>query len=506
MLVLQKKLFTTSISLQFAQAMKGWGSRNRGVPPAKGSIGRFAAGKAGSKVPAAGKAAAGGKAAGGKAPAAGKGAAGKAASAAAAHERLRVKCGRVVGKVVRWRGQEGWIRPERAVDHPFQLKNNGEIFIAKADVGAGQQLQAGARVDFLVYSIKEGGGRLGADFCRILPKEGAPGTAGRSGAIPGVSKLSHLAKVRGSVGTTSSKLMAAAAAKMKSVAKQGSKDSNQAKEAKGAKGSSKGSQAPRQVIMKAAPKAKGSKTSHGGVQGVQKSHLKFVKSTKKALEASDGKGGHDKGGHGKGGHGRGGGDKERTVVAPIPRLGTIRKWRGTYGWIEADKAVDHPEAARNHGLIFLHIKDFQGEAVKEGIRVTFSVYVDGSGLGAQYCKPTQPSGESGTGKVIVPKARPMTKALRSDGPKEPSLPPFWEKHFSEQHKMPYFWNSKTKGRFLQTVLRIEMDEAIQMKIEGTRLQKRRSTDLHGRRDNLCHDGFAFSIYLYYTRLSSFNRE
>ena len=83
-LFLQKKIFTTSsVSLQFAQAMKGWGSRNRGVPHAKGSVGKFAAGK---------------------------GAPGKAASAAAAHERLRVKCGRVVGKVVRWRGQEGWIR------------------------------------------------------------------------------------------------------------------------------------------------------------------------------------------------------------------------------------------------------------------------------------------------------------------------------------------------------------------------------------------------------------
>ena len=96
------RLLTTSASLQFAQAMKGWGSRNRGVPPAKGSVGKFAGGKAASKVPAAGKAAA-------KVPA-GKGAAGKAASAGAAHERLRVKCGRVIGKVVRWRGQEGWIR------------------------------------------------------------------------------------------------------------------------------------------------------------------------------------------------------------------------------------------------------------------------------------------------------------------------------------------------------------------------------------------------------------
>ena len=232
-------------------------------------------------------------------------------------------------------------------------------------------------MDFLVYSIKEGGGRLGADFCRLLPKEGAStagaaSRAGSAGAIPGVGKLSPLAKVRGSVGTTSSKLMASAAAKLKSVAKEGSKDSNQAK---GAKGSSKGNEAPRQVIMKAAPKSKGSKTTQGWPQGVQKTHLKLVKSTKKAHE--------DAKGHGKGKHGSFG-DKERTVVARIPRLGTVVKWRGTYGWIEADKAVDHPESARNNGRIFLHIKDFEGEAVKEGIRVTwlcFFVVVLFGGLG-----------------------------------------------------------------------------------------------------------------------------
>eukprot|EP00435_Cladocopium_sp_Y103_P040385 s2984_g11.t1 len=80
----------------------------------------------------------------------------------------------------------------------------------------------------------------------------------------------------------------------------------------------------------------------------------------KAHEASDG----------KGGHGKDGDDMERTMVARIPRQGIITTWRGTYGWIEADKAVDHPEAGRNHGQIFLHIKDFQGEAVKAGIRVT----------------------------------------------------------------------------------------------------------------------------------------
>eukprot|EP00438_Fugacium_kawagutii_P031303 Skav215327 [mRNA] locus=scaffold1391:3184:8627:- [translate_table: standard] len=95
------------------------------------------------------------------------------------------------------------------------------------------------------------------------------------------------------------------------------------------------------------------------------------------------------------------------------------------------------------------MKDYEGETVpRQGMRVTFSVYADCSGLGAYGCRPTLvTSGTSGGttsgSKVVVAKAKPA-KAARPDGPTEPSLPPFWEKHWSEQHKMHYYWNSKTK--------------------------------------------------------------
>jgi len=405
--------------------MKGWGRRKggfvaKGGGHAKGSGHTKGSGHAKGGAKGGGHAKSSGHAKGGGHATGGTKTSTKGATAQPTEERLRVKCGRVVGKVVRWRGEEGWIRPETNIDHPFKLKNSGEIFISQKDVAAGQQLRPGVMVDFLVYSIKEGGGRLGADFCRLAPNApkaapGAPPAAKAGAPVP-----SPLAKVRGSVGT-SSKMLAATAAKLKSVAK----------------AKAKGSEGPRQVIMKPAAKT----------LPVKKNQLKPVKSTGSSPEMPKGKG---KGGKGKEGKGKGE-EKERTMVARIPRLGTIVKWLGKYGWIEADKAVDHEYAARNQGRIFLHVKDFDGEAPKAGTRVTFQVYADASGLGATYCKPTQPppasssaaAGSAGAAgaKVIVPKARPMKPR---DGPTEPSLPPFWEKHWSEQHQMPYFWNSKTK--------------------------------------------------------------
>lgn len=79
----------TRANPQFAQAMKGWkGSRRRfGVPvrTAVAAVARRASGAASAASTA------------------------KAGAATSSAERQRVKCGRLSGKVVRWRGEEGWI-------------------------------------------------------------------------------------------------------------------------------------------------------------------------------------------------------------------------------------------------------------------------------------------------------------------------------------------------------------------------------------------------------------
>jgi len=351
-----------------------------------------------------------------------------AAESSGRDARLRVKCGRIAGKVVRWKGEEGWIRPDRAIEHPFKLKNRGEIVIYKNDVEKGQDLKPGTQVDFLVYSVTDGGGRLGADFCRLLPKDASSPSATGSGG---------LAKVRGSVGAAS-QLLASTAAKLKSVGKGKGKDG---------KGKGKGEkvsegEALRHVFLQPAAKAKVVQPA----KEVQKNHLKSAggtgaKGAKSKLPPSKEPG--VKGAKGIKGDTKGakgstkGGSKERSVVSMVPRLGTITKWFGNYGWIEPDKAVEHPSAEMREGKIFLHAKDVQSEdALNAGTRVTFSVYADHSGLGAMNCKTTKMT----TGGKVIP---PVKLGKRSEA-KAPALPPFWEKHWDDTHKMHYYWNSKTK--------------------------------------------------------------
>ena len=219
-------------------------------------------------------------------------------------------------------------------------------------------------MDFLVYSVTDGGGRLGADFCRLLPKDAAPSPSAGSGG---------LAKVRGSVGAAS-QLLASTAAKLKSVGK------GKGKDGKDGKGKGKGEkvsegEALRHVFLQPAAKAK--VVPEKAKKEVQKNHLKSASSGAKGAKGAKGAGSKlppskepgvkgAKGAKGmkgadtkeaKGASTKGGSMKERSVVSMVPRLGTITKWFGNYGWIEPDKPVDHPSAEMREGKIFLHAKD-----------------------------------------------------------------------------------------------------------------------------------------------------
>ena len=305
--------------------------------------------------------------------------------------RLRVHCGRVTGKILRWKDTEGWIRPDTAIDHPFKLKNRGEVLVKKQDVSAGQVLETGTAVDFLVYAEKDGGGRLCAEFCRPLPKaKPQPGQ-------PGL-------KAKGSVGQV---LLKPGFLKTKANTKIPVKPQPPA-------ASSQNSQASEAIpkFMKPAAKAKIALPK----AAVIKTHLKpavndagkegkLGKGWKEWLVGKDGKGnekggkekggkekgGKEKGGKEKGGKEKGGKEKgawasewaengrkagaERTQLKVL-QTGVISKWLGNYGWIEADKAIDHAAASKHGGKIFLHKKDLQSEeAPKPGSRVSFSLYV-----------------------------------------------------------------------------------------------------------------------------------
>jgi hypothetical protein len=62
---------------------------------------------------------------------------------------------------------------------------------------------------------------------------------------------------------------------------------------------------------------------------------------------------------------------------------------GHYGWIMALQDIDHPEADRHGGRIYLKASDLRpGYKPKQGDEVTFFLYADENGLGAEDCFST----------------------------------------------------------------------------------------------------------------------
>jgi len=66
--------------------------------------------------------------------------------------------------------------------------------------------------------------------------------------------------------------------------------------------------------------------------------------------------------------------------------GEVVMMRGNYGWLAVYGDIDHPDAAKHEGHIYVHKRDVVvGEDLVEGDPVSFYLYADGQGLGAEYC-------------------------------------------------------------------------------------------------------------------------
>lgn len=91
--------------------------------------------------------------------------------------------------------------------------------------------------------------------------------------------------------------------------------------------------------------------------------------------------------------------KAATVAAPSPRRpgakgslqcvcrGKMLVMLGYYGWILPLDEIDHPDANKNGGRIYVRKRDFRrGAAPIEGDVVEFYLYVDDQGLGAESCR------------------------------------------------------------------------------------------------------------------------
>lgn len=67
--------------------------------------------------------------------------------------------------------------------------------------------------------------------------------------------------------------------------------------------------------------------------------------------------------------------------------GIVTAWRGGFGWLQLDAVVDHLEAAKHGGRVFVHKSDLEGaQRLSNGQAVDFLLYTDGNGLGAEQCR------------------------------------------------------------------------------------------------------------------------
>mmetsp|Transcript_28887 Transcript_28887/g.54169 ORF Transcript_28887/g.54169 Transcript_28887/m.54169 type:complete len:343 (+) Transcript_28887:96-1124(+) len=75
----------------------------------------------------------------------------------------------------------------------------------------------------------------------------------------------------------------------------------------------------------------------------------------------------------------------RDRVTEEPCVGTVVEWHGQHGFLESALPIDHPLASARGGKIFIHQQDLpEGvESLLEGQPLSFHVYTDANGLGAE---------------------------------------------------------------------------------------------------------------------------
>eukprot|EP00913_Durusdinium_trenchii_P034478 g32257.t1 len=82
-----------------------------------------------------------------------------------------------------------------------------------------------------------------------------------------------------------------------------------------------------------------------------------------------------------------GGSAGRKLVSTKRLRGNVIEWFDKYGWIQANEAINHPQANRNGGRIYLQGEDVQDDLPGVGCAVTFFLYEDANGLGAMNVRP-----------------------------------------------------------------------------------------------------------------------
>jgi len=78
------------------------------------------------------------------------------------------------------------------------------------------------------------------------------------------------------------------------------------------------------------------------------------------------------------------GSKERERLTANIVTGSIVEWKGHFGWVNLHTPIEHEEAKKKGGKVYLHQQDWKGAKDPEaGQDIYMYVYTDGNGLGAE---------------------------------------------------------------------------------------------------------------------------
>lgn len=243
--------------------------------------------------------------------------------------RERVTSKRLQGTLVRWRGVTGFIKLEQDIDHPAFQKHKRQIYLHVADVQNGHEMQRGATVSFLIYADADG---LGAEHTMLVS---AVSSAAKQPTLTPTAKVSAkkqlIASPTPKMAVKKTNVKVKPEPKTKAVAKQG--------------GTFKLMTVPKSQV-------------NGGLK-------------RDNVDDEDVAGGPE---------------LSRSRVTEESVMGEVVSWKGKYGFVKALTDISHAKAGDRGGKIYLHSKDVLGDAkLKVGQSVTFQVYEDSSGLGAEEC-------------------------------------------------------------------------------------------------------------------------
>eukprot|EP00929_Paragymnodinium_shiwhaense_P033006 TRINITY_DN1820_c2_g1_i1.p1 TRINITY_DN1820_c2_g1~~TRINITY_DN1820_c2_g1_i1.p1 ORF type:complete len:476 (+),score=108.48 TRINITY_DN1820_c2_g1_i1:73-1500(+) len=356
----------------------------------------------------------------------------------ASQDRQRIGKTRLTGKVTEWRGNFGWIMPSSKVDHPDAAKKQGKIYFTQADVDL-ELGGVGSTVDFFLYKDPSGLGAMHVRPAKQTGKKAEPKKLVKKklktpdskkehklGAAPDKSKRTSLSSdsLAGTVVSKRGEMVAFIKPdveidhpKFKESVRQDlylHKDDVDEGDFPNTGATvlfflyedDKGLGAERcQVLeqgdgtlpehlkeemkkrLKESKKTKTKKDSSQGGSKASKTVQSGAFAKKQAKKQQEKKKKNKKQGTSE--------QKEKGPSGPdLPRerimqemiTGEVISWNKTFAWLKPTEPVAHGAAEKNGGKIYLHKKDItEGTTMEKGATVSFYLYADSSGLGAEEC-------------------------------------------------------------------------------------------------------------------------